>query len=114
MKYLKYLTYMTTHLIIFVIIMLSILIAFPIHLHFRNKKLNEKLNENVNKYDVEISYCDNRKNDTITTYSQYEITNDYISTYKVAVPQINLLVDTNKYRRFLNVCNIKTIKKYEN
>ncbi len=96
---------------IIICVLLFMLIASPIFFDYRDDIQQLK---NVNKYDVEISYCDNRKNDTITTYSQHEITNDYISTYKVAVPQINLLVDTNKYRRFLNVCNIKTIKKYEN
>ncbi len=55
------------------------------------------------KYLVEISFCDGRPKEYIVVSSEELPNNERIRVYQQAVPT---------YLNKLNVCNVKTIKKY--
>lgn len=63
---------------------------------------NKQIDADKALYKVEITYCDARAKDTVNIISPVEPTNDHISNYKRAVPE---------FQGYLNVCNIKVIKK---
>lgn len=83
-----------------ILIVFSLIVAS--FLTFISIDKNKQIEADKRLYSVEITYCDGRAKDTVNIISPVEPTNVHIDNYKRAVPQ---------FYGYLNVCNVRAIKK---